>query len=150
VGALGHFIEREGVPTGQISLIREQTAAIRPPRALWVPFMLGRPFGAPNAPDFQRDVLRALLRLFEHTSGPVLEDFPDDAPPDVAGETTFACPVSFAPAQTSINDPATAMDPARTWVLLADVAWSSASVIAAPGSGAGRSPAHDGNTSRDD
>jgi len=44
-----------------------------------------------------------------------------------------------------LNDPATAMDPARIWVLLADVAWSSASVIAAPGSGAGRSPAHDGS-----
>jgi hypothetical protein len=97
------------VPTAQISLIREQTAAIRPPRALWVPFMLGRPFGAPNAPDFQRKVLRALLGLFTQTSGPVLEDFPDDAPPDVAGETTFACPVSFAPAQTTLNDPAAAM-----------------------------------------
>jgi hypothetical protein len=109
VGALGHFIEREGVPTAQISLIREQTAAIRPPRALWVPFMLGRPFGAPNAPDFQRRVLRALLGLFEHTSGPVLEDFPDDAPPDVKGDTTFACPVNFAPAQASGNDPAAAM-----------------------------------------
>jgi len=109
VGALGHFIEREGVPTAQISLIREQTAAIKPPRALWVPFMLGRPFGAPNAPDFQRQVVRALLGLFERTSGPVLEDFPDDAPPDVAGETIFACPVSFAPAQTSVNDPAAAM-----------------------------------------
>lgn len=109
MGALGHFIEREGVPTAQISLIREQTAAIGPPRALWVPFMLGRPFGAPNAPDFQRTVLRALLGLFTHTAGPVLEDFPDDAPPNVAGETTFACPVSFAPAQTSVNDPAAAM-----------------------------------------
>ena len=109
MGALGHFIEREGVPTAQISLIREQTAAIRPPRALWVPFMLGRPFGAPNAPDFQRRVLRALLGLFEHTSGPVLEDFPEDAPPDVAGETTFACPVSFAPAQTGVEDPEAAM-----------------------------------------
>ena len=80
MGALGHFIEREGVPTAQISLIREQTAAIRPPRALWVPFMLGRPFGAPNAPDFQRKVLRALLALFERSAGPVLEDFPEDAP----------------------------------------------------------------------
>lgn len=109
MGALGHFIEREGVPTAQISLIREQTAAIKPPRALWVPFILGRPFGAPNAPDFQRKVLRALLGLFEHTAGPVLEDFPDDAPPDVAGETTFACPVNFAPAQTSVNDPAAAI-----------------------------------------
>ena len=109
MGALGHFIEREGVPTAQISLIREQTAAIRPPRALWVPFMLGRPFGAPNAPDFQRRVVRALLGLFTHSAGPVLEDFPDDAPPDVAGETTFACPVSFAPAQTGASDPAAAM-----------------------------------------
>lgn len=80
MGALGHFIEREGVPTAQISLIREQTAAIRPPRALWVPFMLGRPFGAPNEPDFQRRVLHALLALFEHPAGPVLEDFPEDAP----------------------------------------------------------------------
>jgi hypothetical protein len=109
VGALGHFIEREGVPTAQISLIREQTAAIRPPRALWVPFMLGRPFGAPNAPDFQRKVVRALLGLFARTDGPVLEDFPDDAPPDVAGETAFACPVSFAPARTGASDPAAAM-----------------------------------------
>jgi hypothetical protein len=109
VGALGHFIEREGVPTAQISLIREQTAAIKPPRALWVPFMLGRPFGAPNAPDFQRNVLRALLRLFERTSGPVLEDFAGDAPADVTGGTTFACPVSFAPTQESVNDPLAAM-----------------------------------------
>jgi len=94
VGALGHYLEREGVPTAQISLIREQTAAIRPPRALWVPFMLGRPLGAPNEPDFQRRVLRHLLSLFERP-GPVLEDFPEDAPG--GGETAgFACPVSFA------------------------------------------------------
>lgn len=98
MGALGHYIEREGVPTAQISLIREQTAAIRPPRALWVPFMLGRPFGAPDEPDFQRRVLRALLALFERSSGPVLEDFPDDAPGGSAQADGYACPVSFAPA----------------------------------------------------
>jgi hypothetical protein len=83
------------VPTAQISLIREQTAAIRPPRALWVPFMLGRPFGAPNEPDFQRRVLQHLLSLFERPAGPVLEDFPEDAPGS-RGESSFACPVSFA------------------------------------------------------
>jgi hypothetical protein len=96
VGALGHYLEREGIPTAQISLIREQTAVIRPPRALWVPFMLGRPFGTPDAPDFQRGVLRALLSLFERTAGPVLEDFPEDAPADNGQEGGFACPVSFA------------------------------------------------------
>lgn len=109
MGALGHFIERAGIPTAQISLIREQTAAIKPPRALWVPFMLGRPFGAPNAPDFQRKVLRALLALFTRPAAPVLEDFPEDAPADAVGETTFACPVSFAPTDTGSNDPANAM-----------------------------------------
>ena len=99
MGALGHYIEREGIPTAQISLIREQTAAIRPPRALWVPFMLGRPFGAPNEPDFQRRVLRHLLSLFERSAGPVLEDFPEDAPVGGQEAAGFACPVSFATAK---------------------------------------------------
>lgn len=96
MGALGHYLEREGVPTAQISLIREQTAAIRPPRALWVPFMLGRPFGAPGDPAFQRRVLRTLLSLFGRGSGPVLEDFAEDAPAEAAEAGSFACPVSFA------------------------------------------------------
>jgi hypothetical protein len=109
VGALGHYIERQGVPTAQISLIREQTAAIKPPRALWVPFMLGRPFGAPNEPDFQRKVLRALLSLFEHPAGPVLEDFPEDAPAAVEPEGGFACPVSFAPAAVEADGLARAL-----------------------------------------
>ncbi|MEO7729116.1 MAG: hypothetical protein ABIS45_17840 [Burkholderiales bacterium] len=90
-------------------MIREQTAAIKPSRALWVPFMLGRPFGAPNEPDFQRKVLRALLALFTRPSGPVLEDFPEDAPASASGETTFACPVSFARPDTDGDGPVKAM-----------------------------------------
>ena len=109
MGALGHYIEREGVPTAQISLIREQTAAIKPPRALWVPFMLGRPFGAPNEPDFQRRVLRALLSLFERSAGPLLEDFLEDAPAGEAEEAGFACPVSFAAAKPEAGGLARAM-----------------------------------------
>lgn len=111
MGALGHFLEREGIPTAQISLIREQTAAIKPPRALWVPFMLGRPFGAPDEPVFQRRVLHALLKLFEHSAGPVLEDFPEDAPARAGSDagTAFACPVSFARAAVDDGDPGAAM-----------------------------------------
>lgn len=109
MGALGHYIEREGVPTAQVSLIREQTAAIRPPRALWVPFMLGRPFGPPNAPVFQRRVLRAVLSLFERVSGPVLEDFPENAPATDAPPEGFACPVSFVAADTRDEDLVDAM-----------------------------------------
>lgn len=109
MGALGHYIEREGVATAQISLIREQTAAIRPSRALWVPFMLGRPFGAPNEPGFQRRVLQSLLSLFERPAGPVLEDFPENAPDSAPTDSGFACPVSFAAASTGAGGLARAL-----------------------------------------
>jgi hypothetical protein len=99
VGALSHFLESEGIATTQISLVREHTVALRAPRALWVPFILGRPFGVPNDAPFQRRVLLAALRLLDAPAGagPLLEDFPDDAPQTVAAtdDATFACPVSF-------------------------------------------------------
>jgi hypothetical protein len=97
VGALGRWIEEEGIATTQISLVREHTEAIRPPRALWVPFILGRPLGAPGHPVFQRRVLLAVLRLLEMDSGPVLADYGEDAPAaDEPDAGAFACPVSFS------------------------------------------------------
>jgi hypothetical protein len=81
VSALGHYLEEEGVATVAISLVRPQTEKTRPPRALWVPFELGRPFGPPSDPPFQRRVIGAALQLLERERGPViLEDFPDDDP----------------------------------------------------------------------
>jgi hypothetical protein len=81
VSALGHYLEEEGIATVAISLIRPQTANTKPPRALWVPFELGRPFGPPGDPRFQKRVILAALRLLEHEKGPVLiGDFPDDDP----------------------------------------------------------------------
>lgn len=98
MSAVGHYLEEGGIPSASISLVREHSEAMGPPRALWVPFMLGRPLGAPNDPAFQRMVLRALLALFDADEGPVLQDFANDAPgldteeqPDGA-----ACPVNFA------------------------------------------------------
>jgi hypothetical protein len=97
VGALGHYLEEEGIPTTQVSLVREHTAALNPPRALWVPFMLGRPFGVPGDAAFQRRVLLAALHLFERAAGPVLEDYPEDAPHEDLGEAAegLNCPVTF-------------------------------------------------------
>ncbi len=63
VGGLAHFFEEEGVPTTQISLVRLHTERINPPRALWVPFELGRPLGIPDDPTFQKRVLLAALKL---------------------------------------------------------------------------------------
>lgn len=89
-------MERSGIATTQISLIRDHTERIGPPRALWVPFELGRPVGAPGNPAFQARVLRSALALLEYPEGPVLEDFPDDEPDGAAPEVPLACPVSFA------------------------------------------------------
>ena len=77
---LAHFLEEEGLPTTQVSLIRLHTEKTKPPRALWVPFEFGRPFGVPNGPAFQKRVLLAALALLVAPGGPVLEDFPEDAP----------------------------------------------------------------------
>jgi len=93
VGGLGHYLEREGLATTQISLIRLHTEKIKPPRALWVPFDLGRPLGAPNDPGFQTRVLMAALKLLEAPSGPVLEDFPDEAPASEDYSGPVACPL---------------------------------------------------------
>jgi hypothetical protein len=100
VGALGHYLESEELATASISLIRPHTEKIRPPRALWVPFELGRPLGVPNDAAFQRRVLEALLRLLEKPAGPVLEDYPEDGPTNADTDMTgMACPISFeAPA----------------------------------------------------
>ncbi len=96
MGALGHYLEEEGIPTTQISLVREHTAVMHPPRALWVSFILGRPFGVPNDAAFQRRVLLAVLGLLEAKSGPVLEDYPEDAPrPPEEELEEFACPFTL-------------------------------------------------------
>lgn len=97
MGAASHYLEDEGIATTGISLVRENTEKMKLPRFLWVPFELGRPFGAPNEPDFQRRVLRTALELLERADGPViLEDFPDDAPVcEQESQETWSCPVSF-------------------------------------------------------
>ena len=98
MGAVSHFLEDEGIATTGISLVRVNTERMELPRFLWVPFELGRPFGAPHEPDFQRRVLWAVLGLLERRDGPVvLEDFPDDAPVvDDDDDGGWSCPVSFA------------------------------------------------------
>ena len=100
MGALSHFIEREGVATVGISLIREHTETVKPPRALWVPFPLGRPYGVPGDADFQRDVLRAALDLLPTATEHTIVGYPKDAPAEsFSDDWSFneaACPVSFA------------------------------------------------------
>ena len=73
MSALSHFLESEGLSTTGISLVREHTEAMAPPRSLWVPFPLGRPLGAAGDAAFQHRVIAAALVLLDRPEGPVLE-----------------------------------------------------------------------------
>jgi hypothetical protein len=78
---MAHMLEERGLPTTVLALVLHQVEKTRPPRALMLPFMLGRPLGEPNDAAFQRRVLLQALRLLERNDGPVLlESFLDDNP----------------------------------------------------------------------
>lgn len=75
VGLIQAAIEREGISTVSVSLLREVTEIIRPPRALFAPFPLGYPLGAPNNAALQHDVIAQALSLLTRTDVPVFEEF---------------------------------------------------------------------------
>jgi hypothetical protein len=112
VGALGHFLERQGIATTSISLVREHTEIVRPPRALWVTFELGRPMGIPDDAPFQRRVVKAALDLLERTDGPLIADYPEhvDEPADFSG---WACPINLSP--VAVDSLAAEIDRLATW-----------------------------------
>ncbi len=81
MSALAHRLEEHGLATTVVGSVRVQMEKVRPPRGLWVPFELGRPFGEPEDAAFQHRVLGAALGLLERKDGPVvLRDFAEDAP----------------------------------------------------------------------
>ena len=75
VGLVQAALEREGITTVSLSLLREVTALIKPPRALFVPFPMGFPLGEPNNPELQQRVIAAALALFERNDVPLLVEF---------------------------------------------------------------------------
>jgi hypothetical protein len=108
VSALGHYLEEEGIATVAIALIRPQAENTRPPRALWVPFELGRPIGPPSDKNFQHRVILAALGLLEESRGPVLlRDYPDDDPRE-HDDPSWRPPI--APAAGGAREPARLAD----------------------------------------
>jgi len=77
VGLVAAALERQGIATVALQLLREVALRVRPPRALWVPFAHGFPLGKPGDAALQRAVIEAALRLLEDPalSPPVLRDF---------------------------------------------------------------------------
>jgi hypothetical protein len=78
VGVLARVFEEHRLVTTSISLVREHTEKVKPPRALFVPFPFGHPLGEANDADLQTQVMRAALALLDEAAGPVLVDYPED------------------------------------------------------------------------
>ena len=70
-------LERQGIATVALVLLREIAERVRPPRALFVPFRHGYPLDAPGRPDRQHAVLDAALALLEDpaVTPPALVDY---------------------------------------------------------------------------
>ena len=80
MSGLAHFLEDEGLSTVVIALVREHVVKMSPPRALWVPFEMGRPFATPNDVELQSRVLKSAFSLFDEPgSKPILKDYAEEA-----------------------------------------------------------------------
>lgn len=78
VSLIAAELERQGIRTVCLVLLREVAEKVRPPRALHVPFRHGLPFGRPGDAPLQTAVLEAALALLEANDSPpgVIRDYP--------------------------------------------------------------------------
>lgn len=63
MGLIQSVIEKSGIPTVSITVCKELTAKVRPPRALFADRPFGYPLGAPGDADLQRRTMLAALSL---------------------------------------------------------------------------------------
>lgn len=102
---LARILENMGLATVGISLIREHTERVRPPRYLFVPFPYGRALGKPNDPAFQQQVIEAALDLLKRkeSAKPVLEDFPVILDEEVVIDEPLECVLVLPPPKTGLD-----------------------------------------------
>ena len=114
MGVIARVLEEAGLATTSISLVREHTERVKPPRALFVPFPFGHPLGKPHDADGQRRVLRAALDLLRAERGPVLADYPDDpfADQDLNLPQAASVPTTAPPVTADAVAEAAALRPA--------------------------------------
>ena len=67
VGLIQSIIEKAGIATVSVTLLREITDKVDPPRALFVDYPLGYPLGAPNDASLQRRIILSALALLPRT-----------------------------------------------------------------------------------
>jgi hypothetical protein len=70
VGHVARLLEEAGVPTVVIAVraFESRLRAMKIPRIVLTPHLMGRPLGAPGDSERQRATLRTALDLLEHTT----------------------------------------------------------------------------------
>jgi hypothetical protein len=91
---IARTLEEAGLVTVSISQVREHSAKILPPRALWVPFPFGLPLGHAGDVEQQRRVLACAFDLLLEPSGPVLRDLAGDEDDEERGAPVQASDVA--------------------------------------------------------
>jgi hypothetical protein len=81
-------LEKRGIPTVSVTVARDITERCRVPRAVFVPFMMGHPFGVPHHRELQLRIIRESLALL--TEAPV-------------GGTIAELPVTWAQARREMR-----------------------------------------------
>jgi len=72
VGLIQSIIEKAGIPTCSVTLLREVTERVAPPRTLFVDRPFGYPLGAPNNASLQTVIIMALLTLLKERVPPAV------------------------------------------------------------------------------
>jgi D-proline reductase (dithiol) PrdB len=72
VGLIQSIIEKAGIPTASVTLCREITERVAPPRALFVDFPFGYPLGAPNDAALQTRITLSALALLTEAVPPAI------------------------------------------------------------------------------
>ena len=70
VGLIQSTIEKAGIPTASVTLLREVTERVDPPRSLFVDRPFGYPLGAPNDASLQTVIILAMLALLKEPVPP--------------------------------------------------------------------------------
>jgi len=70
VGLIQREIEKRGIATVGISIVRDYTEKVRPPRSVFLRWPFGHPLGEPGNVLQQRVVLLRTLRALEDISRP--------------------------------------------------------------------------------
>jgi D-proline reductase (dithiol) PrdB len=72
VGLIQSIIEKAAIPTASVTLLREVTERVDPPRTLFVDFPLGYPLGAPYNTSLQTVIILAMLALLKERVPPAV------------------------------------------------------------------------------